>query len=187
MALAFVAIACHQTPPPQAAATPVVDSTAMLRARQDSIARAEEEARREAALEEQHRADSLAALQKKSAEDGAALATMVHFDFDRSEIRPSDQALLDQKIPILQANPSVRIRIAGNCDERGSEEYNLALGNRRAAAAKAYLVAHGIDASRIDVVSFGEERPVDPGHNEEAWAKNRNDEFANLTANIVLR
>ena len=77
--------------------------------------------------------------------------------------------------------------MAGNCDERGSDEYNLALGNRRAIAAKQYLTSHGIAASRIEIVSYGKERPVDPGHNEEAWASNRNDQFENLTTNVVLR
>ncbi len=81
----------------------------------------------------------------------------------------------------------MRIQTAGNCDERGSDEYNLALGNRRAMAAKHYLVEHGIDASRVETVSYGEERPIDPGHTEEAWAKNRNDQFEILTANVVLR
>ena len=94
---------------------------------------------------------------------------------------------MDEKLPILTANSQVRFQIAGNCDERGSDEYNLALGNRRATTAKQYLVAHGIDASRIETVSYGEERPLDPAHNEEAWAKNRNDQFEILTANVVLR
>jgi peptidoglycan-associated lipoprotein len=95
--------------------------------------------------------------------------------------------VLDQKIPMLKANSQVRIQVAGNCDERGSDEYNLALGNRRAISAKQYLVNHGIDQSRIETVSYGKERPVDPGHNEEAWAKNRNDQFDVLTANVVLQ
>ena len=183
VALAYVAGACHQAPPPQVALQPAVDSSALRRARQDSIARAEEEARARALAArraEQRRADSLAALQRTS-------AAMIHFDFDRAVIRPGDAGVLDQKIPILQQNPQLRIRVAGDCDERGSDEYNLALGNRRASAAKQYLTSHGIDASRIEIASYGEERPVDPGHNEEAWAKNRNDQFDNLTTNIVLR
>ncbi len=190
VALACLAGACHQAPPPQVAVQPQVDSTVLQRARQDSIARAEEEARARAAAErraEQRRADSLAALQRKAAEVNAELAAMIHFDFDKAAIRSGDAGVLDQKIPILQANPQVRIRVAGNCDERGSDEYNLALGNRRAIATKQYLTNHGIDASRIEIVSYGKERPIDPGHNEEAWAKNRNDQFDNLTTNVVLR
>ncbi|PYO44845.1 MAG: hypothetical protein DMD33_01580 [Gemmatimonadetes bacterium] len=112
---------------------------------------------------------------------------MIHFDFDRAILRPGDVQVLDEKLPILRDNPQLRIRVAGNCDERGSDEYNLALGNRRAITAKQYLVAHGIDASRIEVVSYGKEKPIDPGHNEEAWAKDRNDQFENLSTNVVLR
>jgi peptidoglycan-associated lipoprotein len=190
VALACVAGACHQAPPPQLAVQPQVDSAALERARQDSIAQAEAEARARAAAEhraEQRRADSLAAVQRKAAELNAELATTIHFDFDKAVLRPGDARVLDEKLPILQANPQLRIRVAGNCDERGSDEYNLALGNRRAIASKAYLVAHGVDASRIETVSYGKERPIDPGHNEEAWAKNRNDQFDNLTTDVVLR
>ena len=84
---------------------------------------------------------------------------------------------LDRKASILGANPNVKIQISGHADERGSDEYNLALGNRRAAAAKRYLENKGIDGSRIDVVSYGEERPLNPGHDEAAYAQNRRDEF----------
>jgi peptidoglycan-associated lipoprotein len=190
VAFAVVAAACQHATPPQVAVQPQVDSAALERARQDSITRADEEARARAAAERraaQRRADSLAAVQRKATEMGAELATMVHFDFNRAVVRAGDAELLDQKISILQANPQVRIRVAGNCDERGSDEYNLALGNRRAIAAKQYLTSHGIDAGRIEVVSYGKERPVDPGHDEAAWAKNRNDQFENLTTNVVLR
>ena len=190
VAFACVAGACHQAPPPQVAVQPQVDSTALMRARQDSIARAEEEARARAAAArraEQRRADSLAALQRKAAEVNAALATMIHFDFDRAIIRPGDARVLDEKLPILQANPRVRVRVAGNCDERGSDEYNLALGNRRATAAKQYLVSHGIDASRIETVSYGEERPIAQAHDEEAWAQNRRDEFEILAGGDNLK
>ncbi|HXI20758.1 MAG TPA: peptidoglycan-associated lipoprotein Pal, partial [Gemmatimonadales bacterium] len=106
-----------------------------------------------------------------------AMRTMIHFDFDKSDIRPEDRATLDQKVAILRLNPALQIRISGNCDERGSDEYNLALGSRRAAAAKTYLTNQGIDPSRIDVISYGEERPLDAGHDETAWAANRRDEF----------
>ena len=189
LAFAYVAGACHQAPP-RVAVQPQVDSTARIRARQDSIARANEQAQARDAAERlagQRRADSLAALQRKTAEVNAELAAMIHFDFNKAVIRPGDAGVLDQKIPILLANSQVRIRVAGNCDERGSDEYNLALGNRRAIATKQYLTNHGIDASRIETVSFGKERPIDPGHNEEAWARDRNAQFDNLTTNVVLR
>jgi peptidoglycan-associated lipoprotein len=191
LAFACVVGACHQAPPPQVTIQPLVDSNALAeRARQDSMARVEAAARAGDAAERLGRrrgADSLAVLQHKSAEVNAALATMIHFDFDEAAIRPGDAAILDQKIPLLLANPQVRVRLVGNCDERGSDEYNLALGNRRAIAAKAYLVDHGIDASRIETVSFGKERPIDPAHSEEAWAKDRNDQFESLTTSVVLR
>jgi peptidoglycan-associated lipoprotein len=189
LAIAVAAGACHHAPP-AVAVQPQVDMSALERARQDSIARAEEAARaREAAARraEQRRADSLAALQRKSEEISEELAAMIHFDFDKAMLRGGDVQVLDEKLPILRDNPQLRIRIAGNCDERGSDEYNLALGNRRAISAKQYLVAHGIDASRIEVVSYGKEKPIDPDHNEEAWAKDRNDQFLNLSTNVVLR
>jgi peptidoglycan-associated lipoprotein len=107
----------------------------------------------------------------------ADLATMINFDFDMSVIRPNDEATLDRKAAILGANPNVRLQISGHADERGSDEYNLALGNRRAAAAKRYLENKGIDAGRMEVVSYGEERPLNPGHDETAYAQNRRDEF----------
>ncbi|MFO0072976.1 MAG: OmpA family protein, partial [Gemmatimonas sp.] len=84
---------------------------------------------------------------------------------------------LDAKIAILNVNPGLRIRIAGHCDERGSDEYNIALGRRRAEAAKRYLTDRGIDASRSETSSFGRERPAVQGPTEDAWSKNRRDEF----------
>ncbi len=105
------------------------------------------------------------------------LGNMIHFDYDQDAIKPEDRPILDRKADILRANPALRVRISGHADERGSDEYNLVLGNRRAVAAKEYLIGKGIDASRIDVTSLGEERPIDPASNETAWAKNRRDEF----------
>jgi peptidoglycan-associated lipoprotein len=107
----------------------------------------------------------------------ADLATMINFDFDMAVIRPNDQSTLDRKASILGVNPNVRLQISGHADERGSDEYNLALGNRRAAAAKRYLENKGIDGGRMEVVSYGEERPLNPGHDEAAYAQNRRDEF----------
>jgi peptidoglycan-associated lipoprotein len=118
----------------------------------------------------------------------ADLAAMINFDYDQAVVRQADQATLDRKAAIMAANPGVKIRIAGHADERGSDEYNLALGNRRAAAAKRYLENKGVDGSRVDVVSYGEERPLNPGNDETAYAQNRRDEFEvtaggnNLTA-----
>jgi len=107
----------------------------------------------------------------------ADLAAMINFEYDQAAVRSADEATLDRKAAILQANPSVRVTISGHADERGSDEYNLALGNRRAGAAKRYIQNKGIDGSRLDVVSYGEERPLNPGHDEAAYAQNRRDEF----------
>jgi peptidoglycan-associated lipoprotein len=120
-------------------------------------------------------------LAKEAAERAKAvaadLAAMINFEYDQATVRSTDQGTLDRKAAVLAANPNVRIQISGHADERGSDEYNLALGNRRAAAAKRYLENKGIDASRMEVVSYGEERPLNPGHDETAYAQNRRDEF----------
>jgi peptidoglycan-associated lipoprotein len=183
-------VACGKKPQTAPTPQPNADSLAAAeRARADSLAadsarRAQEEAER---IARQRAADSAAAVAATTAEVRNMLATMVHFDFDKSNIRAGDdQSTLDQKVAILTANPDLRIRISGHCDERGSDEYNLALGNRRATSAKQYLVSHGIDASRIETASFGEERPIAMGHDEDSWAQNRRDEFEILSGGDVL-
>ena len=172
-------------------AGPDADSLARAqRAHDDSMRAAQEEADRKAREEAERRqktADSLAGIGRSTDAVKTILATMIHFDYDKAIIRGGDAAVLDQKVAILQANPGLRIRISGHCDERGSDEYNLALGNRRATAAKQYLVSHGIDGGRIETVSYGEERPADPGHDEEAWSKNRRDEFEILAGGDALK
>ena len=160
-----------EQPAPQPAA---VDSAAIReRMRQDSIdaenrRRAEEEARRA-------EAERAAAAAREALRTD--LAAMIHFDYNVADIRMQDQAVLDRKAAIMQANPALRLRVSGHADERGSDEYNLALGNRRAAAAKRYIVNRGIDGGRIDVISMGEERPLAMGSSEDAWAQNRRAEF----------
>lgn len=101
----------------------------------------------------------------------------VYFDYDKSDLRSEALDQLRKNAEWLKANPGNRVRIEGNCDERGTVEYNLALGDRRAVAAKNYLLKAGIEASRIETISYGEEHPADPGHSEEAWQKNRRDDF----------
>jgi peptidoglycan-associated lipoprotein len=181
-----VAVACSSSPKPVVAAAPAAPDSlqqqSLARARQDSIDRAEAARQAAARAAEQRRADSVAAAQRRADEARATLGVMLHFDYDQAVIRSDDAVLLDQKLAILRSTAGARIRIAGNCDERGSDEYNLALGNRRAMAARQYLVDRGIDPSRIETTSLGEEQPVDPGHTEVAWAKNRNDQFALLNA-----
>jgi peptidoglycan-associated lipoprotein len=105
------------------------------------------------------------------------LREAVHFDFDESDLRDDTRARLDAKLPILLANPGVMLRISGHADERGSDEYNLALGQRRASAAKRYLTERGVAEGRIETASFGEEQPVAAGGDESAYATNRRAEF----------
>jgi peptidoglycan-associated lipoprotein len=102
---------------------------------------------------------------------------VVYFDFDRSEIRPEYVDTLRAHAEYLVNTPSARLVIEGHCDERGSREYNIALGERRANSVKRFLEAEGVSPVQLDTISYGEERPVDPGHNEAAWAKNRRAEL----------
>ena len=97
----------------------------------------------------------------------------IHFDFDKYDIDPGDAEILSENAALLKKNPKVQIQIEGHCDEKGTVEYNLALGERRANSTKDHLVSLGISSDRISTISYGKEKPLDPGHNEEAWAKNR--------------
>ena len=185
--------ACRSAPPPPA--EPAVDTAAERRAREAEMERqrqaaaAAAEAARQRAVQ-----DSIARV--RAAEEAArresdmlrgTLTTVINFDFDRSALRDDARAALDAKLPILMANPDVMIRIAGHADERGSSEYNLALGQRRAATAKRYLVERGIAESRIETTSFGEERPVCTDSNEGCWMQNRRDEFEITAGGPMLR
>jgi peptidoglycan-associated lipoprotein len=107
----------------------------------------------------------------------AFMTERVYFDFDKSVLKLEAQALLKKKADWLKSNGATKLLIEGNCDERGTAEYNLALGERRAESAKKFLADLGIDAKRISTISYGEERPLDPRKKEEAWAKNRNAGF----------
>lgn len=97
----------------------------------------------------------------------------LYFDYDRAVIKPADLAILEVHAQALRGAPNRRITIQGHCDERGTREYNLALGERRADAVRAFLLSSRVSRSQIEIVSFGEERPADPGHDENAWSKNR--------------
>jgi peptidoglycan-associated lipoprotein len=152
-------------------------------ARADSIARAN--AARQAELARaQAEQDSLRAVrdreQREAAQNADAmkvLAATIYYDFDRADLTEAARSLLLAKVPVLQAKPNIRIRITGHTDDRGASEYNLALGLRRAAEAKAFLVNNGIDASRLTITSMGAEQPAVQGDNEEAWSRNRRSEF----------
>ncbi len=104
----------------------------------------------------------------------------IHFDFDSATIKPSEESKLQDVANFLKGNPGDALRIEGNCDERGTEKYNLSLGDRRSLAAREYLANLGVDPMRIQTVTFGASKPVDPGHDEAAWSKNRRDEFVVL-------
>lgn len=111
-------------------------------------------------------------------EDRTTLAPQtVYFALDKSAIRASEQPKLDEVAGYLKSNGSAAIRIEGNCDERGTEEYNRSLGDKRAMSAREYLAHLGIDSGRIDTLSNGEDKPAVHGHSEKAWSKNRRDEF----------
>jgi len=126
-----------------------------------------------------------AAAQRTDAESAAktrdeiknTITTPVHFEFDRSDITDEGLQLLDAKVEALQSNASIRIRIEGNADDNGSDEYNLVLSQKRAAIVNRYFTERGIDASRIQIVSYGEERPVCKGTDEPCRSQNRRDEF----------
>lgn len=98
----------------------------------------------------------------------------VYFGFDEDKLTPQAQQVLRAQAAFLKANPSLMVRIEGNCDERGTREYNLALGAKRANATKLFLMSEGIASSRITTISFGKDRPIDPRPGDAAWAKNRN-------------
>lgn len=114
-------------------------------------------------------------------QDRATLASdTVYFDLDSSTIKSGEKPKIEAVASYLNANSTMSLLIEGNCDERGTEQYNLSLGERRALAVREYLVNLGISSQRVFTISFGESRPAEPGHNEAAWAKNRRDDFVVL-------
>ncbi|MGQ0563279.1 MAG: OmpA family protein [Gemmatimonadota bacterium] len=169
LAVAIVLGACRKEEPEQPApvVTPPVetrDTAAERRAREraDSIARAEAERR---------------ATEAAVAAARSTLAELVFFDYDESDIRSDMQDVLDRKAAVLRGNPNVTLRIDGHADERGTVEYNLALSLRRANSVREYLTGAGIDVARLEVAGFGEERPLESGTAESAYARNRRAEF----------
>ena len=115
--------------------------------------------------------------ERLEAERRRVMEEVVYFDYDRSDLSAQARSTLDAKLGVLAGAPSMRIRVSGHTDDSGSDEYNIALGQRRAAAAKRYLTQRGIDGGRIDIVSFGEEQPVCTASDASCWAQNRRDEF----------
>jgi peptidoglycan-associated lipoprotein len=180
--------ACHKAPAPAPApaAAPAPDNSAAdararaAAARADSIARTDA-ARRDAATREEA---ARRAREAAAASTRAALAAAIYFDLDKDALRNDAEATLDAKATVLKSQPALHIRIDGNADDRGSDEYNLALSQRRAATAKRYLEARGIDGGRLEVVSFGKERPVCKDEVETCWEQNRHDGFT-ITSGVA--
>ena len=142
---------------------------------------AEEAARRKAADEAEaaRKAAAAAEAEKAAAYKRAADAALkdINFEFDKSDIREADKAKLQAIADFLKAYPQAKLQIEGNCDERGTVEYNLALGERRAHAGQAYLVGLGVSQDRLGTISYGKEKPKVQGHDEQSWLENRRDEF----------
>jgi peptidoglycan-associated lipoprotein len=162
--LALASGACAKKQPPAAPApesTPQTVTTASNNDDAERLRREEEERRRRAEAERKM----------------AMLSERIFFAYDRSDISSEAAATLQAKLPLLREDAAISLRIEGHADERGSLEYNLALGLRRAQAVRDYLAGFGIDGSRLAIESFGEDRPLDSGSNEQAWSRNRRAEF----------
>jgi len=145
------------TPPPSEVQEPIVSTTLPPEGTQTAMAEAEA---------------GVMATQERPSE-----FSDIHFDYDKSFVREEDRPTLQEVADYLQANPGASILIEGHCDERGTAEYNIALGERRAESTKSYLVSLGVKPGALSTVSFGEEKPLDPGNSEVAWAKNRRGHF----------
>ncbi len=117
------------------------------------------------------------ASQSLSESERLMVTEKIYFGFDKYDLSPQAQAVLQRKADIIRSKPNLRVLIEGHCDERGTQEYNIALGNRRALAAQRYLINLGVPANQLEAISYGEERPAAQGHNENAWAQNRRAEF----------
>lgn len=170
----LMACGSNEPPPPPAPTGPTqeelerrrADSIAAERARQDSIAEARAEERRMEEAEERR---------LRAARE--TLEEMIFFEYDESEITPEAERVLRPKVEILRNSPAVELRVEGHADERGSTEYNIALGSRRAQSVVDYFTGFGLDPDRFEIVSYGEERPLVNASNEAAWARNRRAEF----------
>ena len=165
----FAISACGSSQPPP---EPEPEPEPVAQEEPDDSAAREAEERRRREAEERRRAE---AERRRVME---VLAERVHFEFDKSDIRGDAEPVLQRKITVLREYSDIEIRIAGNCDERGSVEYNLALGQRRAEAVRRYMMSYGLAPSRFTTISYGEERPLDTAHSERAWQRNRRADFA---------
>jgi peptidoglycan-associated lipoprotein len=150
------------------------EADAKARADQEARLAAEQKAKGEAEMKVAPQAEAAAAKEEMTFKDAL-------FDFDKFSLKPESRDILKGLAGWLTKNKDKSVLIEGNCDERGTTEYNLALGERRAKEAMKYLVELGVDGKRIKTISYGKERPLDPGQTEEAWAKNRRDHFVVTT------
>ncbi|MBI3581496.1 MAG: peptidoglycan-associated lipoprotein Pal [Nitrospinae bacterium] len=161
-------------PPSEVVITPSPEETA----RREEM---ERERARNAELESQKKAEEQRRLSEQAASttfiDG--LGT-VYFDFDKYDVKPEYRGVLAKNAEIIKDHQSMKVAVEGHCDERGTAEYNLALGERRALSVKKYLLSLGVGESNLYTISYGEEKPADPGHNKEAWAKNRRVQFGKV-------
>jgi peptidoglycan-associated lipoprotein len=151
-----------------------------ISAEEEARRRAEEEARQKALREEDLKEESIGEKmgeERVASESSAFENEDIYFEFDSIRLTPEAQEILTKKANWLRENPQATVTIEGHCDNRGTNEYNLALGEGRAQSAKAFLVDLGIDPSRLNTLSYGEERPINPAQTEEAWAQNRRGHF----------
>ncbi|MBI5749265.1 MAG: peptidoglycan-associated lipoprotein Pal [Nitrospinae bacterium] len=158
------------------------EEEARLKAGEEARLKTEEERKR---IEEEKLKEAEGEIKPQIAREAETKAAPqledIHFDFDKSDIKTDTRETLQKNADWLQKNPDIKIQIEGHCDERGTAEYNLALGERRAMSTKKYLISLGISADRIYTISYGEELPIDPNHSEDAWAKNRRAHFLVIT------
>lgn len=185
MLTSLVLGACRRKQVPVAAVAttpstaPAIDDAASRRAREQFV--------RDSLTKAQADMEARAVSGSDAANLRLLLEAAVRFAYDASELTEEGRTALDAKLPVLRTNMALRIRISGHTDSRGSDEYNLALGLRRASSARKYLADRGIAMTRIDVVSFGEERPTASGDEEGSWAQNRRAEFEILSGAESLR
>ncbi len=185
IAATLVLSACGGSAEPAPTPEPTGPTQAEIDAERDAAAaaRAAEEARMEAEAAALRREEQR--MRDAADEARSTLQAVVQFDYDEATITAASERLLRAKLPILRASPTIRLRLEGHADERGSTEYNLALGNRRAVAVQEFLAGFGISANVFTTTSFGEERPAVNRSDEAAWAQNRRVEFVITGGQIV--
>ena len=154
---------------------------ARLKAEEEARLKAEEEKRVEEERLKEEEGEITPQVAREAETKAVPQLGDIHFDFDKSDIRADSREILQKNADWLQNNPDIKIQIEGHCDERGTAEYNLALGERRAMSTKKYLISLGMSADRIYTISYGEELPIDPNHSEDAWSKNRRAHFLVIT------